>query len=228
MKKIYSLVVALFATMALSAQTYDFSTMNFTQDDITVVNGEITDNAEKSYFEVKNNEGETVEMTFQQVPNVVFSYKNSAVKTAFKVYYGEGNGKVQLDGNQRDITFNNITPGTDITLTVASKGSTAAQFVESSKGTPFTGCVHKEGAVELAPKGDEMIFTDLTVTAIASTVTIRETSGGYVISKIVIGNETGLNNATVESAKAQKVIENGVLYILKNGVKYNVLGAVVK
>ena len=63
-----------------------------------------------------------------------------------------------------------------------------------------------------------------------TSLTIRETEGGYVLTKVVIGggNGSALEDATVESAKAQKVIENGVIYIIKNGVKYNVLGAVVK
>ena len=39
---------------------------------------------------------------------------------------------------------------------------------------------------------------------------------------------TGLENATVDSNKAYKVIENGVVYIIKNGVKYTLLGTKVK
>ena len=226
MKKFFSFVVAVFATIAVSAQTYDLTEMNFTQEDLTVTDGTVTEDAK--YLVVKNNEGATVTMTVKQLPDMVFSYKNSAVKTAFKVYPN----KIQLDGNQRDLTFNNITPGTTITLSVASKGSTAASFEDSeSKGVAFTGCVHVSGERVLAPKadGEEAPISELTVMATAPTVTIRETAGGYVLTKVVIGNEdTALQNATVENKKAQKVIENGVVYIIKNGVKYNVLGAVVE
>ena len=41
------------------------------------------------------------------------------------------------------------------------------------------------------------------------------------------GGATAINN-TEAAVKAQKVIENGQIFILKNGVKYNVLGASVK
>ena len=41
------------------------------------------------------------------------------------------------------------------------------------------------------------------------------------------GTETGVEDVTIESSD-RKVIENGYLYILLNGVRYNVQGAVVK
>lgn len=41
------------------------------------------------------------------------------------------------------------------------------------------------------------------------------------------GGATAISNTEIE-VKAQKVIENGQIFILKNGVKYNVLGASVK
>lgn len=225
MKKIFSFAVALFATIAVSAQTYDLTTMNITEADLTVTDGTVT--ADSKYLVVKNNAEATVTMTVKQLPDMVFSYKNSAEKTAFKVYPN----KIQMDGNQRDITFNNVAPGTLITLTVGSKGSTGATFVDGDKGTAFTGCVFHAGTTNFEPKvsGEETVYADLTVMATASTVTIRETAGGYVLTKVVIGgNGSALEDAVVEGEKAQKVIENGVIYIIKNGVKYNVLGAVVK
>lgn len=39
---------------------------------------------------------------------------------------------------------------------------------------------------------------------------------------------TAIEDATAEGEKAGKFIENGQLYILHNGVKYNALGAIVK
>ena len=42
------------------------------------------------------------------------------------------------------------------------------------------------------------------------------------------GDGTALEDATVEAIKAVKVIENGVVYIIKNGVKYTVTGVAVK
>ena len=206
--------------------------MNFSQDDLTITNGTITDNASKSYFEVKNTAGETVEMTVAQLPNMKFSYKNSAVKTAFKVYYiteeVNAKGKIQMDGNQRDITFTNVKVGDIITLYVNSKGDTGAQFVDGDKGTAFTGAVAVDAtavgiATALPGKSNETDAYEIKVQAIATTVVIRETVGGYILHKVEIGGGQGVENV-FDNAKAVKTFENGQLVIIKNGVKYNALG----
>lgn len=46
--------------------------------------------------------------------------------------------------------------------------------------------------------------------------------------KCYSNNSTAVEKVAVKEAKAQKVVENGVLYILKNGVKYNALGAAAR
>ena len=232
MKKFFLFAAAVVAAMTANAVVYDLAEMNFAQSDLTIANGTITDNASKSYFEVKNNEGETVEMTVAQLPNIKFSYKNSAVKTAFKVYYiTEGvnaKGKIQMDGNQRDVIISNVAVGDIITLFVNSKGSTGAQFVDGDKGTAFTGAVAVDPnaagiATALPGKDDETEAYEIKVQAIASTVTIRETVGGYLLHKIQIDSKQAIDNVN-DNVKAVKTFENGQLVIIKNGVKYNALG----
>ncbi len=44
----------------------------------------------------------------------------------------------------------------------------------------------------------------------------------------VEGSTTALENTTANEVKARKVVENGQIYILKDGVKYNIFGAEVK
>ena len=44
----------------------------------------------------------------------------------------------------------------------------------------------------------------------------------------VIPEPQAINNVNAEAVKAMKVIENGQLFIIRNGVKYNAAGAVVK
>jgi len=236
MKKIFLFAAAIVAAMTINAEVYDLNEMNFAESDLTVVNGTVTNNASKSYFEVKNKAGETVEMTIKQLPNIKFSYKNSTQKTAFKVYYvTEGvneHGKIQMDGNQRDITIENVTVGDIITLYVNSKGDTGAQFADNQKGTAFTGCVAVDPnavgiATALPGKANETEAYPIKVQAIASTVIIRETVGGYMLQKIEIGATTAVENVT-ENAKSEKFFENGQLVIIKNGVKYNALGAQIK
>jgi len=232
MKKFFLFAAAVVAAMTVNATVYDLAEMNFAQSDLTVTNGTITDNSSKSYFEVKNTAGETVEMTIAQLPNMKFSYKNSSEKTAFKVYYitdSNAKGKIQMDGNQRDITFTNVNVGDVITLYVNSKGDTGAQFADGDKGTAFTGAVAVDAtaagiATALPGKANETAPFEIKVQAISSTVIIRETAGGYVLHMIEVAPPVqGVENV-LDNAKAVKTFENGQLVIIKNGVKYNALG----
>lgn len=225
MKKLLLMATTLVAALTINAQTYDFSAITIAQSDLTVTNGSVALDGEK--LVVKNTAGETVTMSIAQVPNVTFSYKNSQEKNAFKITPGK---YIQLDGDQRDITFSNLTVGTKITLTVASKGGTPNSFEDSeTKGTGLTGCVWSAGNKKLAPKEGELVFEDVTIQAIAPTATIRCTAGGYCLSKIVIGDDTAINNATAdEKVQTRKEIINGQLYIIRDGVYYNALGAEVR
>ena len=239
MKKLLLMATTLVAALTINAQTYDLTAMDIAEADITVVNGTITNDAAKAYFVVKNTAGETVEMSIKQIPNVKFSYKNSGVKTAFKVYYNaegkSGNGKIQLDGNQRDVTISGLNVGTVVTLTVCSKGDNGAQFADSDKGTAFTGCVAVDpnaegiGTALLGKTAEAGATYDIQVKAIANTITIRETANGYILKAIKIGVGAGVENLA-EDAKAQtrKEIINGQLYIIRDGVYYNALGAEVR
>ena len=231
MKKFFLFAAAVVAAMTINAQVYDLAGMNFAEADLTVVNGTITDNASKSYFEVKNNEGETVELSIAQLPNIKFTYKNSAVKTAFKVYYiteSNAKGKIQMDGNQRDVVFSNVPVGATIVLWVNSKGSTGAQFKDSDKGTAFTGAVavnpDAAGIGSALPgKDNETDAYPIELTAMSNEVIVRETAGGYILHKIEIGGKQAIDNIEAD-VKTVKTFENGQLVIIKNGVKYNALG----
>ncbi|MBR6167025.1 MAG: hypothetical protein IKQ50_01145 [Paludibacteraceae bacterium] len=235
MKKFFLFAAAAVAAMTINAQVYDLNAMNFAQSDLTVVNGTITDNASKSYFEVKNNEGETVELSIAQLPGIKFTYKNSAVKTAFKVYYitdSNAKGKIQMDGNQRDVVFSNVPVGATIVLYVNSKGDTGAQFKDSDKGTAFTGAVAVNPSAAgigtaLPGKANETDMYPIELTAIANEVVVRETAGGYILHKIEIGGSQDIENTNAE-VKTIKRYENGQLVIIKNGVKYNALGTVIE
>ena len=57
-------------------------------------------------------------------------------------------------------------------------------------------------------------------------VSIPEVNAGGTL-ELITAAETAVENITLEN-KAMKIIENGQIVILKNGVRYNILGAVVK
>lgn len=233
MKKFFLFAAAAIAAITVNAAVYDLNEMSFAQSDLTVTGGTVSDNASKSYFEVKNNAGETVVLSIAQLPHIEFSYKNSAVKTAFKVYYiteSNAKGKIQMDGNQRDVTIKNVTPGDKIVLWVNSKGDTGAQFVDSDKGTAFTGAIADNPnaagiGTPLPGKANETDMYPIELTAISDVVVIRETVGGYILHKIQVGAGTqGIENSNA-AAKVEKFYRDGQLIIRKNGVEYNALGA---
>mgnify|MGYP006364308987 FL=1 len=54
------------------------------------------------------------------------------------------------------------------------------------------------------------------------------TDNGYATYTLTINTAAAVENVEAVKVEAKKVVENGQVYILKNGVKYNVLGAEVK
>ena len=233
MKKFFLFAAAAIAALTVNATVYDLNSMAFLQSDLNVTGGTITNNASKSYFEIKNNAGETVVLTTPLLPHIEFSYKNSSEKTAFKVYYyTEGvntKGKIQMDGNQRDVTIKNVIPGDKIVLWVNSKGDTGAQFADNDKGTAFTGAVAVDPSAAgigtpLPGKANETDMYPIELTAYSDVVVIRETVGGYILHKIQVGQGQGVEN-TNAAVKAEKFYRDGQLIIRKNGVEYNALGA---
>ncbi len=212
MKKLF-FVAALFVAAIANAQTYDLTALTITDADITVVSGTKAFDEAKGYFTIKNTAGEQVQVSVAQIPNVVFAYKNSGEKTAFKIY---SDGRVQADGKERDIIIKGLTPGTVVTLTVGSKGSTGAHFTDG-KAPAFTGCVAVDpaapgiGAALGGKDAEAGAHYDIAVQATQAEITIRENAGGYVLYALAIGTDNALENVNADAVKAQKVIENGQL-----------------
>ncbi len=57
-----------------------------------------------------------------------------------------------------------------------------------------------------------------------------ENAAAYLLGDEITGEglQTAIENATVEQVSATKIIENGQLIIIRDGVRYNALGAIVK
>lgn len=104
-------------------------------------------------------------------------------------------------------------------------GNWAVEFVADAEDTPWTinqeyTCVlNGKGAGNIKPANKDVKYTDCTITLVVDYEAIS--------AKVTISSEmTALNDATV-ATKATKVIKNGQLYIIKDGVRYNALGTVV-
>lgn len=79
------------------------------------------------------------------------------------------------------------------------------------------------------PNGCRTAVPSVEVDGNTATIYLYANDNGYGVYKFIVDeNYTAVEN--VESVKigAEKVIENGQIFILKNGVKYNALGAEVK
>lgn len=228
MKKIFSFAAVLFAAMTINATVYDFTTIT-SETDYTITKA--TKNASESneskiVYDIKG--GDVLEMYLNAVPNVKFSITNSSDKPkAFVVNLGEGNASIEFGGKNGIITITNVAISENIIVTAAAKGGNEGilTIVDGAVGESEVKFPKKdsEGADE---KG--YVWKDAEYMAIATTVTLKETGGGIRVTKIVVGDtSSAVENIEGTTAKATKVIENGQIYILKNGVKYNVLGAQV-
>ncbi len=66
------------------------------------------------------------------------------------------------------------------------------------------------------------------VEANVATLAVYTGENGYGVYTLELSAPTGLENTTVEAVKAQKVLRDGQVIIIRNGVEYNVLGTQVK
>ena len=83
-----------------------------------------------------------------------------------------------------------------------------------------------------APNGVRTAVPTVEVEGNKATIYLYAQNNGYAVYEFIVDEnyvspETGVENVEVELG-ASKMIENGQVIILKNGVKYNVLGAEVK
>ncbi len=93
----------------------------------------------------------------------------------------------------------------------------------------YAGWLYQEADMSELPAGVDYQFMGLRLVGGSN---LLSGSGAFNIDNIHAeyvqpGTETGVEDVTIESAD-RKLIENGYLYILLNGVRYNVQGAVVK
>ena len=220
MKKLFFLAAAMCAAISLNAETYNFG--GITADQIT------TDGTIGTYVM----DGETIpsvsqpadvdiNCTISTLPNLVINYTQSTGKSKDNILKFAAD-YMQTDGKNVILTFSNVAVGSNIELLVSAKGSTASVF------TAFEGCVSATGADYSVVKKETLAeYETITFMATASTVRIKETAGGYRIISAKVGGTEAVENAFV-APKATKMMVDGQMIIVRDGVKYNALGTVVE
>lgn len=231
MKKIFLFAAAVVAAMTVNAKVLDLSATATSIDDwnikeATLNNGESKPDEGKYVYDIKA--GVASETNVESDEDVIFQLKNGSDKAkAFVVYPGKC---YEFGGKNGILILKNCAANDKILLTVAAKGSTAANFTDPDAVYPKNAVAVSTDLI-LPAKGsagaDEQgyVWKELEYKATAAgDVEIKEFAGGYRISKIQVGDAQGIEDVQ-DAVKAVKSFENGQLVIIKNGVKYNALGA---
>lgn len=161
--------------------------------------------------------------------NIEFSYENTSAKEkAFTIALSD---YFEFAGKNGVLTLYGIQVGSSIKIYVAGKSDKgASSFVDPSEDPRFP-----EGATPVstdltapAKSSNGYTYVILEYTATSSEVKIKEFAYGYRIQWIEATFETSALNNTEASTKAVKTVENGQLIIIKNGVRYNLLGTEIR
>ena len=220
MKKLFFFAAAICAAVSMNAETYNFG--GITADQIT------TDGTIGTYVmdgdtipSVSQPADVDINCTISTLPNLVINYTQSTGKSKDNILKFAAD-YMQTDGKNVILTFSNVAVGSNIELLVSAKGSTASVF------TAFEGCVSATGAdYTVAKKATLAEYETITFMATASTVRIKETAGGYRIISAKVGGTEAVENAFV-APKATKMMVDGQMVIVRDGVKYNALGTVIE
>ena len=230
MKKLFFLAVAMCAAVSMNAQNQGFDGRDGTlgaqiyaegveanslvqnRDNITLKE---TDANEHKY-EIQITIGGECSFT---MGGVMFWYSNSNNNTvAYKTY----NTYIQPNGNKRKVTIPVITGktikiGVQDAITVAAEGATTATIELQGWGSD------KDILNELTPAvgaTEIVLWSDLRDDA----YTAKKFKLGAVIYE---ANKTAVENAFV-APKATKMMVDGQMLIVRDGVKYNALGTAVE
>ena len=232
MKKFFLFTAAVIAALTVNAKVVDLTAIS-SIDEWTVneatLNGDNSDPDKGKYvYDIKG--GVASESFVTAEPDVVFQMKNGSDKAkAFAIYTGKG---YEYGGKNGILIIKNTQPGDAIKLTVAAKGSTDANF--EGEGFPVNAAAVSTDLILPAKNKDKAetegydkegyFWRELEFLSLGGEVQIKEFAGGYRISAIQVGGGQGVENVS-DGAKAVKTFENGQLVIIKNGVRYNALGA---
>ena len=229
MKKFFLFAAVAIAALTVNAKVVDLTAIGTTIDQWTV--GEATLNETESkpadgkyVYDIKG--GVASESFINAEPNVVFQIKNGSDKAkAFVVYPGKC---YEFGGKNGILIIKGTAAGDAIKLTVAAKGTTAANFADGTNTYPINAAA-VSADLTCPAKGSDgadeqgYVWKQLEFSSIGGDVQIKEFDGGYRIKAIQVGELQGIDN-TNAAVKVEKFYRDGQLIIRKNGVEYNALG----
>ena len=219
--RIFTLLLAVAAGVGINAKVIDLSDVGTTISDWTVneatLNSSESDESNGKYvYDIKGGVASDSYINSERV--VVFHIKNALDKAkAFVVYPG----KCYEFGGKNGILFiKNTQPGDKIVISVAAKGSTAANF--AGDGFPVQ-AVAVSSDLTCPAKGSEgadeqgYVWKDLEFQSLGVEVQIKEFAGGYRIRSIQIGSP---NHGTCGDNLTWN-LKKGVLTISGTGAMQN-------
>ena len=222
MKKFFTLIAAVALAASVKAQT-TYSFENLSQDNFEYSEDEYKwDTTGKKFDLLKASKSEYYALSLKNTP-VSFKYKNSKTKENIFDIPKETVFRIQAKGVLLEIT--GLTAGQELTIKVASKGSTASSF-SLQEGGEIVGSMPSFAAYD-----KNYDFKEIKVKATAETVVLKESAGGYVISSIVVASNgtTGISSVNAAAAKkdgktynmaGQEVSSSAKGIVIKNGKKY--------
>ena len=230
MKKFFLFTAAVVAALTVNAKVIDLSAVgtaigDWTISEATLNEGESDADKGKFVYDIKG--GVASDSYINAEPDVVFQIKNGSDKAkAFVVYPGKC---YEFGGKNGILIIKNTNPGDKIVLSAAAKGGTAANFagdgfpVNASAVSADLTLPAKDKSAEGADE-QGYVWKEIEYVSLGGEVQIKEFAGGYRIKAIQVGGGKGVENVNADM-KAVKTFENGQLVIIKNGVRYNALGA---
>ena len=229
MKKFFLFAAAVIAAVTVNAKVIDLTVVGTTIEGWTVseatLNSGSDADAGKYIYDIKG--GVASESYINAESRVVFQIKNGSDKAkAFVIYPGKC---YEYGGKNGILIIKNTNLGEKIVLTVAAKGSTAANFADATNTYPINAAA-VSADLTCPAKGSDgadeqgYVWRQLEFSSLGGDVQIKEFDGGYRIKAIQVGELQGINN-TNAAVKVEKFYRDGQLIIRKNGVEYNALGA---
>ena len=218
MRKFFATLFVVLIATAIHAKLYNFAGIQATDIVTAGTIGTYTmDGVEIP--SVSAAAGTDINCTIYGMDDMVINYSNSSGKSNILKFAVDF---LQADGKNVILTFSNVTIGDEIVLLVSAKGSTSAVF------EALSGCEADANNLPVDKKDYLSDYVQVKFYATASTVQIKETSGGFRIITATIGESSAqeVSGTCGDNLTWTLNLDNGALVVSGYGDMYNYSSAV--